>query len=172
MSMIKSASALVLALSLGTSATATTAQNCLSEAEGTAVFAAMLPDLIDGLRDRCAAHLPANAFLATNADALIAQYKAHADQQWPAAKLAFGRIAGQEEMTDKLPDEFFRPMVGAMVGAELVKDLKAEDCAGASRVVENLAPLPPENVAGLIGAILVLAEDDKDPDDSFQICKA
>ena len=88
------------------------------------------------------------------------------------AKLAFARIAGEPEMADKLPDEYFRPMLGAMIGAELVKDIKAEDCSGVDRVVESLAPLPAENVATLIGAILMLAEDEKDQDNSLPMCKA
>ena len=161
----------ILALSLGSTGAAQANRNCLSEEEGTAVFAAMLPDLIDGLRDKCAAHLPANSYLASNADALIARYKLAADQRWPVAKQAFGRIAGQEAMADQLPDEFFRPMMGAMIGAELVKGVKPSDCAGASRIVESLAPLPAENVAALIGAILVLADDGKDKD-SLPMCKA
>jgi hypothetical protein len=161
----------LVALSLGSAAAAKGVRNCLSEVEGTAVFSAMLPDLIDGLRDKCAAHLPADAFLATNGEALIARYKVAADQRWPVAKQAFGRIAGQEEMTDKLPDEYFRPMLGAMVGAELVKDIKPADCGSANRIVENLSPLPAENVAALIGAILVLADDGKGKE-SLPMCKA
>lgn len=161
----------LLVLSLGSTASAQANQDCLTEVEGTAVFAAMLPDLIDGLRDKCAAHLPGNSFLVSNADALVARYKVAADQRWPVAKQAFGRIAGQEEMTDKLPDEFFRPMLGAMVGAELVKGVEPGDCGSASRIVESLAPLPAENVAALIGAILVLADDGKGKE-SLPMCKA
>lgn len=135
-------------------------------------MAAVLPDLIDGLRDKCAANLPASAFLTTNADAMVARFKVVADDRWPTAKLAFTRIAGQEDMADKLPDEYFKPMLGAMVGAELVKDIKADDCPGIDRVVESLSPLPAENVAALIGAILMLANDEKDQDNSLPLCKA
>ena len=161
----------MLALSLGSTGAAQANRNCLSEEEGTAVFAAMLPDLIDGLRDKCAAGIVFIASPADEADTLLARYKLAADQRWPVAKQAFGRIAGQAEMTDQLPDEFFRPMLGAMIGAELVKGVKPGDCAGANRIVESLAPLPAENVAALIGAILVLADDGKDKD-CLQMCKA
>ena len=159
----------LLALSLGSTGQAV--RDCLSQEEGTAVFASMLPDLIDGVRDKCAAHLPADSYLASNADSLIARYKLAADQRWPVAKQAFGRIAGQEDMADQLPDEFFRPMMGAMIGAELVKGVKPGDCAGANRIVESLAPLPADNVAALISAILVLADDGKDKE-SLPMCKA
>ena len=163
---------LTMMASLAATSTTVTTEECLTEAEGTAVFAAMLPDLIDGLRDKCAAHLPANSYLTSNGDALVARYKVVADDRWPTAKLAFARIAGGKDMADKLPDEFFRPMLGVMIGAELVKDIKSEDCGGVNRIVQNLSPLPAENVAGLIGAILMLAGDDKDKDDSLPMCRA
>ena len=170
--MMKSMIGVVAAISLGSSGTAAATENCLSEAEGTAVFASMLPDLIDGLRDKCTAHLPANAYLIANGDAMIARFRILADQRWPIAKKAFGRIAGDAEMAEKLPDEYFRPMLGAMVGGELVKDVKPQDCSGANRLVENLAPLPPENVAALIGAILVLADKEGSGKGSLPMCKA
>lgn len=172
MSILKSSTAMVLALSLGSTANASPTENCVSEAEAVAIFAAMMPDMIDGLRGKCAAHLPANAYLVASGDALIARYKVLADQRWPTAKLAFGRIAGDEEITGKMPDQYLRPLIGSVVGAELIKDIKVEDCPGANRIVESLAPLPPENVAVLVGTIVVLADGKKGQKDSFPICKA
>jgi hypothetical protein len=171
MSLFKFSAALLATMSMTASAAAATRQNCVTEAEGAAIMAAMMPDLIDGLRDKCGAHLPANAYLMENGQALAARYKQLADQRWPTAKLAFGRMTGEPEMAAKLPDEFFRPMLGSMVGAELVKDVTPQDCGGANRIVENLAPLPAENVANLIGAILLLAEKDG-RGKGFAICKA
>ena len=171
MKLIKTSVTATIALAMASSAVAAQNPSCVTEAEGAAIMAAMMPDLIKGLRDKCGAHLPANAFLVQNGNDLAARYKVLADQRWPAAKLAFGRMTGEPEMADKLPDEFFRPMLGSMVGSELVKDVKPGDCDGANRIVENLAPLPPENVASLIGAILVLADKDGDSK-GFEICKA
>ena len=130
----------------------------------------VLPDMIDGLRDKCAPHLPANAYLVGNADMLVTRYKVTADQRWPAAKLAFGKIAGDEKIAASMPDQFLRPLIGSMIGAELFKDVKPVDCSGASRIVESLAPLPPENVSMLIGAVLTMVED-KGKEDSMPICK-
>ncbi|MCF2514203.1 hypothetical protein LVY65_03850 [Sphingomonas sp. G124] len=172
MTILRSSAATLLALSLGSATIASPAENCVSEAEAVAVFAAMMPDMIDGLRGKCAAHLPANAYLVASGDALIARYKVLADQRWPAAKIAFGRIAGDEEMTSKMPDQYLRPLIGSVVGSELIKDFKVEDCPGADRIVESLAPLPPENVAVLVGTIVVLADGKKGQKDSFPICKA
>jgi len=173
MHQLKSSVGVLLTFSLGSAATAATQENCLSEGEAVAVFAAIMPDMINSLRDKCAAHLPANAFLVESGNSLIARYKMLADQRWPTAKLAFGRIAvGDEEMTSNMPDQFLRPLIGSVVGAELMKDFKAQDCQGANRVVESLAPLPPENVAVLIGTIAALADEEKGQKDSFPICKA
>ena len=63
-------------------------------------------------------------------------------------------------------------MLGSMIGTKLVKDVMASDCAGVDRIVENLAPLPAENVAELIGAILILADDKKDQDSGLPMCRA
>lgn len=169
MSLFRCSVALVSAMSLTASAAAA-GDNCVSEAEGAAIMAAMMPDLINGLGKKCGAHLPNSAYLVQKGAALSARYKVLADQQWPTAKIAFGRMTGEPEMAEKLPDEYFRPMLGSMVGSELVKDVKPQDCAGADRIVENLAPLPPENVANLIGAILLLAEKDG-RSKGFAICK-
>lgn len=173
MHLLKSSIGAVLAVSLASAAPAATPENCVSETEAIAIFAAIMPDMIGGLRDKCAAHLPANAYLVESGKTLIARYKVLADQRWPTAKLAFGRIAGgDEELTSKMPDQFLRPLIGSVVGAELIKDFKVQDCPGANRIIESLAPLPPENVAVLIGTIIVLADKEKGQKDSFPICKA
>lgn len=168
--MLKNMIALMTSMSLASAAAAQESKNCVSEAEAAAIFAAMMPDMIGGLRDQCKAHLPGDSYLMRNADLLIARYKPLADQRWPAAKLAFGKIAGEEEMTQKMPDQFLRPLIGSTVGAELFKNVKPADCAGASKIVQNLAPLPPENVSGLIGAVLTMVENK--PGDSMPVCKA
>ena len=63
-------------------------------------------------------------------------------------------------------------MLGSMIGTKLVKDVMASECAGVDRIVENLTPLPAENVAELIGAILILADDKKDQDSGLPMCRA
>lgn len=169
MSMLRTSIALLAVVSMSSSAIAAE-KDCVTEAEGSAIMASLMPDLINGLSDKCEAHLPANAYLVRNAKALSDRYKVLADQRWPMAKLAFARMTGAPEMADSVPDEYFRPMLGSMVGSELVKDIKGADCAGADRIVENLAPLPAENVANLIGAILLLAGNDGTKK-GFEICK-
>lgn len=171
MSLIQMSLAVLTAASLTASAAAATKETCVSEAEGAAIMATLMPDLINGLGDKCVAHLPANAYLVQNGKALAARYKILADQRWPTAKIAFSRMTGDVAMAEKLPDEFFRPMLGSMIGSELVKDVTPQDCGGANRIVENLAPLPPENVANLVGAILALADKDGS-NKGFELCKA
>ena len=170
MNRLSACAAILAAASLTASAAAAAPKECVTEAEGAAIMASIMPDLINGLGEKCAAHLPANAYLAQHAKALAERYKVLADQRWPTAKLAFSRMTGEPEMADKLPDEFFRPMLGSMVGTELIKGVNAEDCGGANRIVENLAPLPAENVANLIGAILTLADKDGSSE-GFEICR-
>jgi hypothetical protein len=162
--------AALAAFSLSTSAFAIEAKNCVTETEAAAIFAAVMPDMIDGLRDKCATNLPADAYLVRNADTLVARYKVLADQRWPAAKLAFGKIAGEEEMTKTMPDQFLRPLIGSMIGSELFKDVKPKECVGASKIVESLAPLPAENMSMLISAVLAMVGDENSKD-TMPICK-
>ena len=169
MRVYKPAIGLLASMSVAASAATQTEEACVSESEAAAIFAVIMPDMINGLRDKCAAHLPANSYLVANADALVSRYTAVADLRWPAAKLAFGKISGDEEMTAKLPDQLLRPLIGTAVGLELFKDFKPADCHGASRIVESLAPLPPENVSLMIGAILTITEKGKNS--SMPICK-
>ena len=171
MSLLRTSTAILAATSVLTSASAATSEPCVTETEGAAIMASMMPDLINGLGEKCLAHLPANSFLVQNGKTLAARYTVLADQRWPTAKLAFGRMTGEPELADKLPDQYFRPMLGSMVGSELLKSVKPQDCSGANRIVESLAPLPPENVAHLIGAIRVFAQRDDDSK-GFKICKA
>ena len=100
----------------------------------------------------------------TGADFLI--WSHHADN----VELCLFDHTGEEEVAQKMPDEFLRPLIGSMVGAELFKDVKPADCTGASKIVESLAPLPPENVSNLIGAVLTMVEAKKD--ETMPICKA
>lgn len=63
MSLLKSSAALILAVSMASPAIAATPATCVTEAESAAIFASIMPDMIDGLRDKCAVHLPPNAYL-------------------------------------------------------------------------------------------------------------
>jgi hypothetical protein len=158
---------------LGLSGTAIAqGKNCLSQGEMTALIGYALPDLIVGVRDKCKATLPASAFLSSRSGELEARYRAGADAQWPQAKAAFLKMMGDDDMVRRMPDSAVRPFLTAAFATAVTDDLKASDCAMADGIVEELSPLPPANLARLIG--LIIAADDKDADaagkSGFAIC--
>ena len=73
MSLIQISFGALTAKSMTASAAAATEETCVSEAEGAAIKATLMPDLANGLGDKCMAHLPANAYLVRNGKALASR---------------------------------------------------------------------------------------------------
>lgn len=145
---------------------------CLTQTETTAMIGYVLPDLVAGVRDKCKATLPANSFLSSRSAELEARYRAQADTLWPQARVAFVKMVGEDEVMKKLPDSALRPFLTAAFATTITDDVKPKDCPTADGLVETLAPLPPLNLARLIG--IIIAADGKGSDASgkhdFQIC--
>jgi hypothetical protein len=149
------------------------ARNCLTEAETAALIGYALPDLLAGVRDKCKGSLAAPTFLMSRSAELERSYRRHSDALWPTAKAAFAKMVGEDEMMKKMPDSALRPLLTAAFGTVITNDVKASDCPLADGIVEALAPLPPANLARLIG--LIIAADDKGSDAAgktgFAICE-
>ncbi len=145
---------------------------CLTQAETSAMIGYVLPDLVAGVRDKCNATLPPNSFLSSHSRELEARYRSRADMLWPQARVAFVKMVGEDEVMKKLPDSALRPFLTAAFATTITDDLKPKDCVTADGLVEALAPLPPENLARLIG--MIIAADGKGSDaagkNDFQIC--
>ena len=172
---MKSAPSLIagmILLGLGANAEAQ-ARNCLSHAEATAMIGYALPDLLAGLKDKCRASLSPDAFLIARSADMEARYRAQSDSLWPQAKVAFAKMVGEDQTLQKMPDSAVRPFLAAAFATAIVEDIDQSDCAIVDGVVEMLAPLPPQNLARLIG--IIIAADDKDSDPAgksgFEICE-
>jgi hypothetical protein len=61
-------------------------------------------------------------------------------------------------MIAALPEESLRPFVDGLVGQMIAGEIKPDSCGKIERGLELLAPLPPENVAGLFAFIAELTE--------------
>ena len=147
-------------------------RNCLTHAETTAMIGYALPDLLGGLREKCKAALPAGAFLTSRSGEVEARYRAQSDTLWPEAKSALAKMVGDDATLRKMPDTAVRPFLTAAFATAITDDIKPKDCPTADGVVEMLAPLPPQNLARLIG--IILASEDKDSDPAgrsgFEVC--
>jgi hypothetical protein len=164
--------AAILALVAMPSAARAQTSTCLTQAETAAMIGYVLPDLVAGVRDKCKATLPPKSFLSSRSAELEARYRTQADGLWPEARVAFVKMVGEDEVMRKLPDSALRPFLTAAFATTITDDLKPKDCVTADGLVEALAPLPPENLARLIG--IIIAADGKGSDAAgkhdFQIC--
>lgn len=128
---------------------------CLTATEFTALASYGLPSMITGATQRCAAALPADAWLKRNGAQLSARYASAKPRAWPGAKLAFMKLGsnGGKEAVDifkTLPDTTLQQMVDGLIEGMIGQQLPVERCGTIDRVVSLLSPLPPENTAELI----------------------
>ncbi len=162
------------AIALWTGMAATTAQAaaadakpCLTETEAQSLITAVLPDIFQQVGRTCSAALAENATLRGGLPSLLARYQGPADNAWPQALAAFGKIGGKD--VAGLDPRLLRPMAGPMIGTMIADDIKPRDCPTIDRAVGLMAPLPPANTAGLIVLIAETAGRDK-KDSPLTIC--
>jgi hypothetical protein len=79
----------------------------------------------------------------------LARYQSAADRAWPNARAAIVKLS--DPMIDSLlQSEFARPLLTAALAPLLVGRINPADCGTIDRFVTQLAPLPPQNTAGVI----------------------
>ena len=125
-----------------------------------------LPHLLGGVQGVCESELASDGYLAREGDALEARWAEGADESWPGAKAALLKFGAEQGggslggMTD-LPDEMLKPVVDGFVFAMVASELKPSLCPEVERGLELFAPLPPENMASIVGWIVGLVEADR-----------
>lgn len=149
---------------------------CLSEDEATSLIAYALPQAISGTAKRCAASLPADAYLRRHGGELAARYAGQKDRYWPRAKPVFlktlasgGNDMGQ--MVQSLPDETMRQMADAFVEGAVSQRIALKSCDKLDLAIDMLSPLPPENTAALIALSLQLASEAQPRLGNVALCK-
>ncbi|MFZ5746183.1 MAG: hypothetical protein ACOY45_00840 [Pseudomonadota bacterium] len=132
---------------------ATLAQDkCVAPGDATGLIQAILPGMLKGMANTCRETLPPGAFILNQPAAFTAKYDAAAQAAAPQAVAAINVISGDQAVG--VPPEMIMPMVQGMAEPLLGGLIKPEDCVGANRIVELLAPLPAENLANLFVTIL------------------
>ena len=152
---------------------------CLTSSEFTALSSYALPSIITGTTERCATTLPSDAWLRRNGSQLAARYAVGKPAAWPSAKAAFFKIGGATANADatnllkSLPDSSLQPMVDALISGMIGQQLPPDRCGPINRLVQLLAPLPPENTAELIALAAGLgAKSRRAKVGNFSICPA
>lgn len=169
--MIRRMIAPTLAFTALASATAAQAQQqpCVNPADLADAIVYVMPAAFDATRTACGKELAADGFIAREGDAYIAPFRAGQDKVWPGAfrflktfmdKGAAGqgsKSKDMEAMISALPEDALRPFVDALVGQMIAGEIKPDSCTKIERGMELLAPLPGENLGGLIAFIVEMA---------------
>ncbi|MFN4114537.1 MAG: hypothetical protein ACK4GD_11400 [Sphingomonadaceae bacterium] len=141
------------------------AEACIAQADLSDAVVYTMPILAQAVQSKCAATLSPNGFMATNSAAFLAPYVAQQSKAWPGAMRMLSQFAGDDKegagmiaMLAVLPPDTVRPLVDAIVEQKVAEEIKPTDCARIERGVELMAPLPPENVGGLLTFILDIAK--------------
>lgn len=129
---------------------------CLTPAELDATFAYALPTVIESAAQTCRPVLSRDGYLATGTDSLAARYRVGQAAAWPVAKAAALKIGtsaaggGLGRFAAFLPDSALQGFATGYVGQFVVQSIRPADCAEIEQALHLMAPLPPENTAGLI----------------------
>ena len=140
------------------------AQGCVDQQDLSDAVVYFVPVLGDSFQQSCASQLSPDGFMATQGDAMIAQFEPLQESKFPAAMRVLDTFAGGDddaesflEITAELPPEAVRPLVDGIIATEFTKDLKLTDCSKIERGLSLIAPLPPENIGGLVTFLMDMA---------------
>ncbi len=140
-----------------------------------------LPIAYDAARTSCATRFARDGFITRGGDKFIAGFRARQNAAWPGtfrvlktmmaadAKNPAAAAGGPEiaALIAAMPEDSLRPFVDGMIGQMIAEEIKPDACGKIERAMELLSPLPVDNVAGLMGFVLEIA-DIKEP----SICPA
>jgi len=122
---------------------------CITTPEAEARTLVALPDIVQQTGIVCATRLPPSSLLRRTDSDFLAKYQDAANRAWPNARAAIVKLS--DPMIDSLlQSEFARPLLTAALAPLLVGRINPADCGTIDRFVTQLAPLPPQNTAGVI----------------------
>jgi hypothetical protein len=170
-------SAALAATALTSAQGAAAQQACVQAEDLSDTITYAMPAVYGAVQVPCSAIFAENEFMTNDAGAFVDQFRAMGDAAWPGTLrllkvfMTSGENAGDgmAEAVAQMPDDALRPLVDViltqMVEERLTKDMKVSTCSDIAEAMELIAPLPPENIAGL-AAFLARQADLKNP----QIC--
>ncbi|NCP17834.1 MAG: hypothetical protein GW855_01585 [Erythrobacter sp.] len=170
--MIRTIAAVACLLAAGSSATAQTpARPCISPDENEALVAYVMPELIGALELRCARSLPPGAFLGSRSAALQSRLKPQSEKAWPRARKVAQRFAGPSIPIDGPFENIAKVALAPAAATMIARGFDAEQCRVADRLLAELAPLPPANLARVMALFLELGSAVNE-DVPFRVCPA
>ncbi|WP_179504785.1 MULTISPECIES: hypothetical protein [unclassified Sphingomonas] len=162
--MIRAASAtLALGALLASQCAQAAAPACLETADVNAMVSYALPAVMDSAMTYCAPHLAPQGFFAREGQGMVQRYALAKPAAWPRAKAALIKLAQTDQdktiaQMANLPDKALQPFADGMLGQMVTEALKPENCRPLEQMTRLLAPLPPENTAGLFTFIIRMVD--------------
>lgn len=168
----------VLASALAFSALATAQgaqarQACVEPADLSDSVTYALPLAYDAAMRQCAREYATNGFMRTQGPAFVDRFRVKQDAAWPGAFRLLRAFmasdngdesdAAMNAMIASLPEENLRPFVDGLVAQMIGSEIKPDTCGKIERGMALLAPLPAENVSGLVTFVAEMAELDEPP---------
>ena len=154
------ASALIAGAALFSAQAVQAQQNCASPADFDDTLRYAMPLIYEAAMSRCGDQYSANGFMKSQGPDFADGFRAMQDDAWPGTMrliktvLANGGDSSEAEQVGMLfntiPADALRPFVDAMVVQKVAEEIKPDSCAKIEQGVELIAPLPPENVTGLL----------------------
>jgi hypothetical protein len=150
-------------VALGQASVARADEPCLAPADLNAIFTWALPTVIDAAGQACMPVLPRESFLTEQGPALSARYRIAQAPAWPLAKAAVFRIGvgtltgkggGLGKFAAMLPDSAIQGFAAGFVNQFVAQAIHPADCPDVDLALRLMAPLPPENTAGLVTLVI------------------
>ena len=130
---------------------------CITRQQIADATVVIVPFLIDGARERCAAHLPDSAFLARPASLELAErLRAEADSRRHSAAEGLRKFAEDGTMPG-LSDTTVVQVMGEGMTEAFLQSVEPARCSTLDELFESLSPLAPTGIGRLSGAFFALA---------------
>jgi hypothetical protein len=111
-------------------------------------MAFLVPTMVLGIRDKCKADLPRDAYLTLHGEQLVSRF--HTSNMVDTK--ALGSLMGKIQPNHDIPSAL-NPMMADIIAQTLVvkmqATLKPSNCASVDKALALIDPLPAENVVGL-----------------------
>ena len=139
----------------------------VSEEEFSALVRFALPAAFPRVQSVCSRVLPADSYMFANGDELQARFDEASVGSFAGArdvivKLGASENPGLADMITQMPPEVLEPFMAEIIAGKLAQELKPDICEPANRVMELLDPLPAQNLADLVGYLVIfVANEDK-----------
>ena len=167
------ASALLAGAALFSAQAAQAQQACVAPEDLQDGLTYAMPMIYEAAMSSCGGQYSATGFMKTEGAAFADGFRALQDDSWPGALRLIKAFAAKDgddgeadpiaAIIDSVPADALRPFVDAMVLQMVAGEIKPDSCEKIERGVELIAPLPPENVTGLLTFIAEQTKIDNPP---------